>query len=133
MTLTGLTPAERRVLSNHLRRDLSRQTKVSFGVQEFAASLQVTTDPHAFDLNSELGKMLVDALCTVLGLPNPKTREEINEVLYRTGLLVDELSNFVTCAGLMAYQGKETHPVWLAALETKEPLQVPPFEFKHHH
>ncbi len=86
----------------------------------------MTTDPHAFDLTADLGgKILVDALCTVYDLQSPKTREEINEVLYRAGLLVDELSNFVTCAGLTAYQSEIAHPVWLAALEAKEPLQVP--------
>ncbi|HHY10552.1 MAG TPA: TIGR02679 family protein [Firmicutes bacterium] len=236
VTLTNLTSAEREVLSNHLRRDFTKQNRASFGVREFAVSLEmtrfadysleeilaayfsveelitakeearrfsrerreffealirkygdgfvgvwlravwersapgsrrilkayanspqglknqletvaralqvlegredhywrlpvfashVTTDPHAFDLTADLGKILVDALCTVYDLQSPKTREEINEVLYRAGLLVDELSNFVTCAGLTAYQSEIAHPVWLAALEAKEPLQVP--------
>jgi uncharacterized protein (TIGR02679 family) len=235
VTLSNLTTEEREVLSNHLRRDLGRQKKASFMVQEFARSLEVTrfahysleeilaayfeielttakeeaerlatersdffaslarehsasiagrwlraiyerkavghvkvwhaygespgvlgeqiqtvaraldvldrrqvphwrlpvfaslmtTDPHAFDLETNMGTMLVDALCTVLGVDGYSSREEVGEILYGAGLLVDELSNFVTCAGLEGYQGQEIHPVWAGAIACREPLQAP--------
>lgn len=85
----------------------------------------VTSDPHAFDHNTALGKMLFDALATAFGVEIYTSREEISELLYGAGLLVDELSNSVTCAGLLAYQGLEVHPVWAGALESREPLQMP--------
>ncbi|HBG01635.1 MAG TPA: hypothetical protein DDW87_08695 [Firmicutes bacterium] len=232
VTLSNLTTAEREVLSNHLRRDLSKQKTVSFAVQEFSRSLEVTRfahyslegilasyfeielttakedaerfaaersellvslareheatiagrwlqaiserraagslrilqaygespallkeqiqtvaraldvldrrnvpywrlpvfaslvtmDPHAFDLEAPLGKMLVDALCTVLGVVEGcSSREEIGEILYGAGLLVDEVSNFVTCSGLEGYLGQEIHPVWAGAIKCREP------------
>ncbi len=43
VTLTNLTSAEREVLSNHLRRDFTKQNRASFGgVREFAVSLEMT-------------------------------------------------------------------------------------------
>ncbi len=235
VTLSNLTTVERQVLSNHLRRDLSKQKTVSFAVQEFSRSLEVTRfahysleeilssyfefelttakeeaelfaeerrefllslakqyeatiagrwlgaigerravgtlrilqtygespallkeqiqivaralntlderdvrywrlpvfaslvtrDPHAFDHETALGRMLVDALCTVLGVEGYSSREEVGEVLYGAGLLVDEVSNFVTCSGLEGYLGSELHPVWAGATKCREPLQVP--------
>ena len=85
----------------------------------------ITTDPHAFDLETNLGKMLVDALCTVFGVSSPTSREETGDLLYGAGLLVDELSNYVTVAGLLGFQGEDIHPVWQGALSLREPLQVP--------
>lgn len=236
VTIADLTPAEKAVLSNHLLRDMGRLTEISFGVQEFAASLKitkfarfsleeilafyfaldelssakedaerftaqraeffaallkksegspaetwfraifeqralgsrkilraystspqkleaqlemvskalhildkrgtnrwrlpvlaslVTTNPHSFDLDTDLGALLVDALCTIYELEQPQTREDIKEVLYFSGILVDELSNYVSCAGLTSYRGGQIHPVWQGALEMGEPLQVP--------
>lgn len=235
VTLSNLTTAEREVLSNHLRRDLSKQKTVSFTVQDFSRSLEitrfahysleeilsshfefelttakegaelfaeertrflaslakkyegtiagrwleaigerravgslkilqtysespallreqiqmvaralnildardipywrlpvfaslVTTDPHAFDPETTLGRILVDALCTVLGVEGYSSREEVAEILYGAGLLADEVSNFVTCSGLEGYLGQGIHPVWAGAIKCREPLQVP--------
>ena len=66
----------------------------------FAA--EVASDPHAFDLHTELGQILVDALCTALDRPAWHTRQDMLEVLYAAGVVGDEISNYVTCWGLLA-------------------------------
>lgn len=114
----------------------------------------VTKDPHAFDLHTELGQMLVDALCTVLGRPAWQNRQDMLEVLYAAGVVGDEIANYVTCWGLLAartgesgsglqrwnreqiygrgaaggemeVESTDVDPVWAAAYATNQVLQVP--------
>ena len=103
---------------------LLEKRKVDFWRLPVFSSL-VTADPHAFDPGTDLGKLLVDALCTLFELESPTSGEELAELLYGSGILINEILNFVTCAGLIAYKGDAVHPVWQSALKCNESLQMP--------
>lgn len=65
----------------------------------FAAN--VCKDPHAFDEKRGLFYYLCYGISYVLALPyRVKTIEEKNELLFKAGLLRDEISNYVTCYGV---------------------------------
>jgi len=85
----------------------------------------VTRDPHAFDRGNPAGEMLIDALCIVHGFSSPLNQQETAELLYKSGILIDEISNYITLSGLLAYKSGRLHSVWKAAMEEGEVLQVP--------
>ncbi|WP_121640175.1 TIGR02679 family protein [Virgibacillus sp. Bac330] len=93
-------------------------------------SQRITADPHAFDIHTDLGKLLLEVLTFYHPTwPNnevPQTTESINELLRMYGIYRDDLLNFVTCSGLQA-QTKEgmLHPVWQAAVEMNSVQNVP--------
>ena len=104
--------------------DLLEQSRRYWRLPLLAA--EVTKDPHSFDLNGETGLLFLDALCTLLARPGYQSRQDMLECLFDVGVLGDEITNFVTCTGLLAAdaQGKVL-PIWQAALDTNEVLQVP--------
>ncbi len=85
----------------------------------------VARDPHVFDRGNPAGEMLIDALCIVHGFSPPSNQQETAELLYKSGILIDEISNYITLAGLFAYKGGRVHPVWQAAVDEGEVLQIP--------
>lgn len=85
----------------------------------------ITRDPHTFDMGTLGGTLLLDAICTTQGIGGYSSSEDKIEILYRVGILMDEVSNYVTLSGLIAYRNGRPHPVWEAAYNEKEPLQVP--------
>lgn len=87
-------------------------------------SSNITTNPHTFDTNTECGNLLVYAICYSLGLKYPENAEELNEVLYKAGIIKDEVSNFTLCSGLLAHNEEEEHMGWRGFYEREEPLQV---------
>ena len=72
-------------------------------------SSNITKNPHSFDANTDCGNLLVYAICHNLKLKYPDNAEELNEVLYRAGLITDEVSNYTLCSGVLAYLGEEEH------------------------
>lgn len=86
---------------------------------------QITRNPHSFDKNTECGNMFKNALCIVMGLNEVKGAEEIAELYYSAGILIDEISNSVILSGLIAYSGGKESQVFRAAFENREVLQVP--------
>lgn len=86
---------------------------------------RITKDPHGFDFGTPKGNMLFQALCTLYETPSPKGSMEKAEVYYKAGILVDEISNFVTTSGLLAYKGSDKDGVWREAFESRQILQVP--------
>ncbi|NLJ40812.1 MAG: DUF2399 domain-containing protein, partial [Clostridiales bacterium] len=85
----------------------------------------ITRDPHAFDGGTLAGNLLIDALCTIYSFPPPSNNQDVAEILYSGGILIDEISNFITIAGLRAVKGGKPHPVWDFAMAEGEMLQVP--------
>lgn len=85
----------------------------------------ITRDPHAFDRGKMAGEMLINALCIVHGFSPPSNHQEMAEILYKSGILIDEISNYITLSGLMAYRNDKPNLVWKAAMEEGEVLQVP--------
>ena len=69
----------------------------------------VTNDPHAFDLNSQQGRLLIFALGYIRTLEdtnyqllNNTNSEEITELLSYFGIIRDDILNFVTFSGIIA-------------------------------
>lgn len=73
---------------------------------------EITKDPHGFDLKTELGRLLINAL-KVIAMEQKRGRdpedsslltsaEELTELYFTFGILRDDLWNFVTCTGLCA-------------------------------
>lgn len=95
-------------------------------------SQKITGNPHSFDMNTTLGKLLLHSLYVYevvhkkVQAQQPRTTEEINELLGGFGIVKDDLWNFVTCQGLLAIsEGDAVHPVWEAAVKTKSVMNVP--------
>ncbi len=91
-------------------------------------------DPHGFDLNTEQGRLLISALhfiCSREDVCGQKGKnlsaEEVTELFGCFGLIRDDLLNFVTCAGLLAFKGDEKNPIpmWQSAWEEGTVLNVP--------
>jgi len=86
---------------------------------------RITKDPHGFDRGTPRGNMFFQALCTLYETPSPKDSMEKAEIYYKAGILVDEISNFVTISGLLAYKGRDKDGVWREAFEARQIHQVP--------
>lgn len=88
----------------------------------FAAN--ITTDPHYFDYGNDAGRLLIKALSYINKCTYPSNAEERSELLYDSGILIDEVSNQVLVNGLLAYNGEIENSIWSAALIQKEPMAV---------
>ncbi|QAA33567.1 TIGR02679 family protein [Clostridium manihotivorum] len=87
-------------------------------------SSAINRDPHGFDINTDIGTLLIYAIIYKLKMSYPENAEELNEVLYKAGIIRDEVSNFTLCSGLTAYKGDKEHMGWRGFYEDCEPLQV---------
>ncbi|OIU72723.1 TIGR02679 domain-containing protein [Rossellomorea aquimaris] len=92
---------------------------------------KVTGNPHAFDRNAILGKMLLHLL-TVDQMNREegesgfrKTSEEENDLLGFYGLIRDDLWSFVTSQNILAETDQGVHPVWKAAQESGTVMNLP--------
>lgn len=92
---------------------------------------KVTGNPHAFDRNVVLGKMLLHLLTVDQKNKEEsenyfsKTSEEENDLLGFYGLIRDDLWSFVTCQNILAETNHGLHPVWKAAQESGTVLNLP--------
>lgn len=84
----------------------------------------ITKDPHCLDMGTETGNLLVYAICYSLNIKYPDNAEELNEILYKAGIIRDEVSNYTLCSGLLAYSNGKEHEGWRGFYEAEEPLQV---------
>src|SRR5699024_6916558 len=95
-------------------------------------SQRITGDPHAFDLQTDLGRMFIHVLAVHRAeidekstVEIPTSTEEINVLLKQYQIYRDDLLNFVTCANLMAETGDGVDPVWKAAAKQNNVQIVP--------
>lgn len=95
-------------------------------------SQRITGDPHAFDLQTDLGRMFIHVLAVHRAeidekstVEIPTSTEEINVLLEQYQIYRDDLLNFVTCANLMAETGDGVDPVWKAAAKQNNVQIVP--------
>lgn len=93
---------------------------------------RITGDPHLFDPDREEGRFLLSALQYLYkeetGTEGPGrvlTAEKAAEILQYFGLVRDDLLNFVTCAGLIAYREGRMLSSWQMAWEEGCVLNVP--------
>ena len=85
---------------------------------------RITKDPHTFDRNKICGKLLLYAIAYKFNCTYPENAEEQSELLYKSGLLIDELSNFTMCSGISAWKTEEIHKGWEGFMQSGEPLQI---------
>lgn len=95
-------------------------------------SQRMTGDPHAFDLDTDLGKMFLHTLAVMsvdkqsdAGVTVPTDTEAINNLLNEYHIYRDDLLNFVTVAGLYAEHKNGVNKVWEAAT-TENAVQIVP-------
>ncbi len=93
---------------------------------------KLTGNPHEFDLSTEQGRLLLHALSvkTMLAsdekdLVQTSSSEEISELLLSYGIYRDDITNYVTCANIIAYTATGPHPVWNAAASSQTVLNAP--------
>lgn len=86
-------------------------------------SQRIIGDPHAFDMEQELGKMFLHVLSVDLwddqletSLTVPTDTIAVNELLNEYHIYRDDLLNFVTAAGLYAETANGMQKVWKAAV-----------------
>ncbi|WP_368646229.1 TIGR02679 family protein [Alkalibacterium putridalgicola] len=92
---------------------------------------KITGQPHAFDRNKELGRLLIHLLAYKQSLPLkeplqvPSTSEDITELLLTYNILRDDITNYVTMANILAETTSDKEKVWKVACATHSVLNVP--------
>lgn len=91
---------------------------------------RITSNPHSFDQNTTLGKLLIHCLFSNQLMYQqdtiyPKSIEDLNELYGNYNLMRDDLWSFVTCRGLLADTDVGEHPVWTSAAYMGTVLNVP--------
>jgi uncharacterized protein (TIGR02679 family) len=87
-------------------------------------SSKITKDPHYFDIGTAAFRMLMYGLCFYLEESYPQNVEEINGLLYKSGIARDEISIFTTIFGISAYTEEGKHSGWQGFYTSGEPLHV---------
>jgi uncharacterized protein (TIGR02679 family) len=92
-------------------------------------SQRITGDPHAFDQNTSLGRLLIHVLAVISAWDKavsvPADSEGINDLLLQHRLLRDDITNYVTCANLLGETEAGIHPMWKAASRSHSVMNVP--------
>lgn len=87
-------------------------------------SSNVSKYPHSFDEGTLCHKLLIYALMVLFKQTYPANAEELAELLYRAGIIKDDISNYTHCFGLLAYTAGELHPGWGGFVNRLEPMQA---------
>lgn len=112
---------------------------------------RIAGNPHAFDLDTDSGRMLLLALQIILSyrdnsykIISTPTAEEASEVLGSFNIIRDDILNFVTCTGLLALNKGKVVPLWKEAIKGRNVLNaplreiikvesfIPAFTYNHH-
>ena len=78
---------------------------------------EISKNPHFFDIGTFPGQMLVSGICHVFNEEKPSSAEQRAMLLYRAGILNDDVSNHVLCYGL-----EGGHSGWAGFVANGEPL-----------
>ena len=95
-------------------------------------SQRITKNPHAFDLDTELGRAFLHALQFALHakgewtiIKNQLNTEEVNELLQAVHIFRDDLLNFVTVIGLKGWSNQQLNETMETAVHTQTVLNLP--------
>lgn len=95
-------------------------------------SQRIAKNPHAFDLDTELGRTFLHVLQFFLHqkkewrvIKNQLNTEEVNEILQVYHIFRDDLLNFVTVIGVNGWSDRLINSVMEAAVNTKMILNLP--------
>jgi uncharacterized protein (TIGR02679 family) len=86
---------------------------------------RLSGDPHIFDADRTAGRWLYQALCAMFGLAAENASEWKREIWQEAGVLLDELSSFVTVAGLQTTSGDRWEAFFATAYAAQMPLLLP--------
>lgn len=81
---------------------------------------EITSNPHAFDAGTGCGELFIQALSSYYCIDKPETSFERSELLYKAGILIDDVSNNVLCSGLKAFDINGVHSGWEGFLNNNE-------------
>ncbi|TJX14951.1 TIGR02679 family protein [Tissierella creatinini] len=87
-------------------------------------SSNISRNPHTFDDNTLAGNLLIYGIIYFLEMDYPQSAEDRAEVLYRAGLIKDEISNYTTINGFVAYKDGEVHKGWHGFYQNNEPVNI---------
>jgi len=93
---------------------------------------KITGNPHYFDKDTKFFtalQLVRNKLETILSVPE-NNAEYQNELLYHFGILKDDISNFVSCYGLLAERNGKLLKSWECDLLEKNVKNVPLRELK---
>lgn len=92
-------------------------------------SQRMTRNPHAFDLNTNLGRLLIQLLAVDHSRQEPVVvptdSEGINDLLLTYNILRDDITNYVTIANMLGETRDGLHPMWIAAAKTNSVMNIP--------
>lgn len=86
---------------------------------------RTTGNPHEFDIEDENGRLLLNVLAWLEGVQSPTNVEEKNSILYKYKILRDDINNFVTAYGLLAYIDDKEIAYWRMAADNNSVLNIP--------
>jgi len=86
-----------------------------------AFAADVLGDPHGLDPDRPAGRLAVDSVARLLGLPNPDDAEAVRAVWERVGVAPDPLSSTVLVLGLRPPGGSPLDRFLRAAADVSEP------------
>jgi uncharacterized protein (TIGR02679 family) len=88
-------------------------------------SAEISGDPHFFDEGSGANRLLISALCFKEGIPEPESAEEKNVLLFKRGVMRDDISNICTTYGIAAtLAGGGDHLGLREFASIKEPISM---------
>lgn len=85
-------------------------------------SSNITRDSHYFDMDNLGGKLLISALSYLNKVDKYNTAEKTSELLFNSGIVRDEISNFTITSGLFIYDNKEEIEGYKWFRREKQPL-----------
>lgn len=85
---------------------------------------EVTGNPHEYDRNTVVGKLLIQALSCIHGNMKCKSAEDILMLYYAAGIKPDDISSFTTVYGIHFYTDEGEHLAYQNFIEKGEPFVV---------
>ncbi|WP_294519342.1 TIGR02679 family protein [uncultured Anaerovibrio sp.] len=87
---------------------------------------RATGNPHAFDFDQPAGRLLLQAMAFLRGSNVPMAADERTSLLYQYHVIRDDILNFATVYGLVAYRktGAEI-AYWRESTKSFSPLNIP--------
>jgi len=117
------------LLYNDLTAVCEALIELPFQVKEFRSmpvfAAEITKDPHAFDIETRMGKLLQYAVAWLFDRSIPSSPQERAELFYQAGLMIDDLSNQVLCCGFTAYVDEAEHTGWSGFRDKWQTVSMP--------
>lgn len=81
---------------------------------------EITKNPHSFDRQNVMGRLLINALRFIYEIEEPKAQEDVLSLYYMSGIKADDISSYTTCYGIHFYEGEAEHEAYRHFIEKGE-------------